>query len=166
LKTSDLHPGIAYDYQNGKFYRLNAPESTVDRQIFPCEDGYLTYFCAFRKKRIHRKASVLAYEILKDSPIGNLKVYHKNLVESDYRGINLGYCQKEEYKAIRDGLYNLNGGIRLRPHPNNVHVYQVFFRKNGRETYITFDDIVFAMRFHRRLLYRTMKMLNKYLVST
>ena len=170
LKVSKIHPGIAYDYQNGKLFRLKIDKSNgntqIDRQLLPNEDGIVQYRCCILQKTVKKRVITLIWEIIHDKTLENGIVYLKDNQNDNLKANNIGFVSEPEYAMIKDAVWNTNGGIKIERHHSEAFSYIVKFKKNGREATRLCHDIVFAMKMKRKLLHRSMKVLSKYIITT
>lgn len=179
MKLSKRYPGLAYDYINGKFYKV-AKNSKInqnideihlfvdiltERELYVDETGYLSYKCNISGALVRKKAIILAFEVLHDTLTTGKKTYFKDLNTNNYKGSNIGCVDKDEFVKIKDSLRNLNGFLKVQPHKTDAYVYVVKYRQSGRSCTKLCHDIVQALRFKRRILLKSSKILSKYLTT-
>jgi hypothetical protein len=162
----EKYPGLLYDHIQGSFWRLkldSVGNLQQDRRLFPNEEGNISYFCAATRKPVKRKASVLAWEILYNCSARDLYILHRDLDESNLKGSNLFALNRKEYIRYKDCLSNVQGAIRLHPHPTDAFSYIVYHRRGNKLKQNTFKDIVSALRFKKKMLLFSLKVLGRYL---
>lgn len=159
------YKGLAYDYGNGYFYRLKqfGQSKVVDRRLIPSEDGNVSYFCFFDKKPVKKKALIIVWEMLQNSLDDDCVLYHKDLDTKNYKASNVGCINRKDYRQFKDALHNVQGGIKLKAADTDAFSHIVSYKKNGTNRKKKCLDIVTALRFKRRLLLISLKILGKYL---
>jgi hypothetical protein len=180
--VSELHTGIAYDYKLGVFYRLVLQENNIDpvlytddegktytrgRLVIPTIDGFLVYTdIVSGKKNIKLKAIRVAYEMFYNCkrPKGMI-VYHKDMVEGNYRVENIGTIPVELWQDVKDALYNVQDGIKIKPHPSVAYSFVLSFRQNGRIVRRVKHDITQVLQYKRKILLKCSKLVSKYTVT-
>lgn len=166
MKISKRYPGLAYDYINGKFYKISTLDPfCIERELIVGPDANLSYKCNISGRLVKKNAKILAFEVLHDCFVIGKIVYFKDLNTDNYKGSNLGCVRKEEYFKIKDALRNLNGLLKITPHPTDAYVYVVKYRQNGKTHSKICHDIIQAQRLRRRIMLRSSKILGKYLTS-
>lgn len=160
-----LHKGVLYNGTTGTFWRVKST-GEIDRELLPDWDFYIIYSCAFEKKSKKKKALYLAYETVhgKSVPEGFI-LYQKDLNENNFKLENIGCIPKKDYQSIKDALNNCNGAIKIQPHKTNVYMYTVQFKQENRTRKVTCHDIIHANRIKKIVLFKSMKALDKYIVS-
>ncbi len=170
LIVSKIHPGVAYDYLNGKLYRLKVHKTTGkvvhDRLLLPSDEGFIQFRCYLLHKSVKKRAITLIWEILHEKQIDEGIAYFKDNDSTNLKANNIGFVSKSDYALIRDAVQNTNGGIRIERHPSEAFSYVVKYKRKGREASRLCHDIVFAMKMKRKLLHRSMKVLSKYVITT
>lgn len=169
LKISFRYPGVAYDPDSGKFYKLFTNESStvvsVEREIILDDFLNIIYKCFYTKKKIKKKAEILAWEIMHGPVPENSLLYFKNFNKEDIRASNIGCMTKDEYRSIKDQLDNLHGAIQMKPHPFNAFMYRIEYKYNGKIKHKVVHDITAAFRLKKILLLRAKRILGKYYTS-
>lgn len=155
------YPSTYYDYQLGKFYK----NSTEVSEIVPDDTGMLSFYCKVKRKVVRKKALFLAYESLHGPIPEDHLVFQKDLDETNYKGSNLMCLHKDEVRDIKDALYNVQGGIKLVPHPNNAYAYVLIYKEKGRKQQISTQEITKALRLKRKIIHKCQKYLNSYFFS-
>lgn len=165
LKYDPVYPGITYDYTNGYFYRLKG-NSEIDKRLVSDYLGYITYLCHFTRKKIKKKAEILAYEIMQGKPLHkSKKLYFKDLNSENLKYWNIGCVSVRQYNTIKDAVYNINGGIKICNHPTDAYVYFIYYKTKNRIKKKICHDIVSALKVKRIILLTSNKVLSKYIVS-
>ena len=156
---------IEYDLLTGSFFLLktNTAGGTTKRQIFPNDDGYLLFYREGTKYKL--KANRAALELGTGKQIdANKVVLHKNLDTNDYRLQNLCAVSRAVYKKVKEAHRNLNGALRLVPHPNDAFSYVVQWKEDNKQMQQVVQDVVVAKRLFTKLQLRFAKLLNKYCI--
>jgi hypothetical protein len=91
-------------------------------------------------------------------------VLHKNLNENDYRYCNLKLISKKTQNSIKEAYRNLNGYLKLQPHPKDMFSYVLIWKENGKDKILVVQDIVVAKRMLNKLQLKYAKILNRYCV--
>lgn len=165
LKSNTHYIGVAYDFINGFFYRLKA-DSEIDKRLVSDYLGYITYLCHFTRKKIKKKAEILAYEIMEGKPLSKYKkLYFKDLNPENLKYWNIGCVNQKQFNTIKDAVYNINGGVKIMNHPTDAYVYFVYYKTKGRIKKKICHDIVSALKVKRIILLTSNKVLSKYTVS-
>lgn len=162
----EKYPGLLYDHVQGSFWRLkqdSVGNLQQDRRLFPNEEGNISYFCACTRKPVKRNASVLAWEILHNSSAKDLYVLHRDLDKSNLKGSNLFSLNRKDYIRFRDCLSNVQGAIRMQAHHTDAFSHIVFHRRGNKLKQNTFKDVVSALKFKKKMLLFSLKVLGKYL---
>ena len=107
----------------------------------------------------------MAWEIMNGKIAKGFVVYAKNLNNRDIKGINIGIVDRETYRSINDALKNTNGAIKATPHKTDAFSYVVRYRENGKNKSIITHDIIGAMKIKRKILLKSLKILEKYIIS-
>lgn len=94
------------------------------------------------------------------------RVVHKNLDNTDCSAHNLMLVDMQQNREIREAWKNIQGGIRLVPHPTDIYCYRLHWFQDGTEKTKIIKDIVVAERMKRRLLLKYSKILTKYCNSS
>ena len=162
--NKDLYPGVLYDYNNGLFYRLNA-DGSKDRRLVTDFFDMITYVCAFTKKNVKKKAAVLAWEIMNGKLPKDHKVYQKDFNRNNYQLYNIGCVSARKFVSITDAVYNLKGGVRVVPHPNDAYIYFVQYKVQGKIKRKRCHDIVQALRIKRMVQINSTKVLGRYTLT-
>jgi hypothetical protein len=160
----DYFKHIEYDLVTGAFFLLKLnPSLVTKRQIFPNEDGYLLFYRQGTKFKI--KANKVALELGTARLLDDNKVVlHKNLDVNDYRLQNLCAVTRTVYKKVKEAHRNLNGALKLVPHPTDAFSYVVQWKEDNKQMQQVVQDIVVAKRLFTKLQLRFAKLLSKYCV--
>ena len=165
LLKDSRYPNVAYDAQEGLFWRLDK-NGEVTRLVNLDEQHRVLCTSALTKKTTNRKGSILAWEIITGTSVpADSVVYFKNLNSQDLRGYNLSVVLRSEYSQIKDAVDNSSGFIRLIPHSTEVYSYRVRYKLKGLTTFTSFHDVTAAKMFQRDLFVESTVLLSKYLVS-
>ena len=158
MKVKEL---IDYDILEGIFFILK--NNIRYRKIFPNEEGYIIFYK--QSKRIKLKANKVAIELVQNIIVPKDKVVlHKNLNETDYRYCNLKLISKKIHNTIKESYRNLNGYLKLQPHPKDMFSYVLVWKENGKDKILVVQDIVVAKRMLQKLQLKYAKILNRYCV--
>jgi hypothetical protein len=160
----DYFKHIEYDFCTGTFFLLRVSSGLVSkRQIFPNEDGYLLFYRQGTKFKI--KANKVALELGTARLLDDNKVVlHKNLDVNDYRLQNLCAVTRAVYKKVKEAHRNLNGALKLVPHPTDAFSYVVQWKEDNKQMQQVVQDIVVAKRLFTKLQLRFAKLLSKYCI--
>lgn len=165
LLKDSRYPNVAYDAQEGLFWRLDK-NGEVLRLLELDEQARVLCTSSLTNKTTNRKGSILAWEIINGAEVQkDSVVYFKNLDSSDLRGYNLGVVQRSVYSSIKDAVDNSSEFVRLIPHSTEVYSYRVRYKLKGLTTFVSFHDITAAKLFQRDLFVQSTVLLSKYLVS-
>jgi hypothetical protein len=160
-KTMKVKELIDYDILEGIFFILK--NNIRYRKIFPNEEGYIIFYK--QSKRIKLKANKVAIELVQNIIVPKDKVVlHKNLNETDYRYCNLKLISKKIHNTIKESYRNLNGYLKLQPHPKDMFSYVLVWKENGKDKILVVQDIVVAKRMLQKLQLKYAKILNRYCV--
>lgn len=97
-------------------------------------------------------------------PTADQKVLHKNLDTADNRLCNIVIVSKGVYRSVKEAWKNLDGGIRLVPHPVDQFSYVLYWFENGKERFKVIYDVVMARRQQIKLQLKYSKILTKYCI--
>lgn len=97
-------------------------------------------------------------------PSSEQKVLHKNLDPCDNRLCNIAVVSKNVYRSVKEAWKNLDGGIRLVPHPIDQFSYVLYWFENGKERFKIIQDVVLARRQQIKLQLKYSKILTKYCI--
>jgi hypothetical protein len=181
LIICDLHPGIVYHYKLGVFYRLMLQENNNQQVLRTLPDGrklvkgrlanitaegFIIYVCVCSGKTIKLKAIRVAYEMFYNCKRPNgMVIYPKDLQNSNFKIANIGTVNAAVWQNIKDAVYNIRDGIKIKPHPTNAYTFVVKYRQYGRVMQKTVHDITQALQFKRNLIIKCSKIVTKYTVS-
>ena len=59
---------------------------------------------------------------------------------------NIVIVSKGVYRSVKEAWKNLDGGIRLVPHPKDQFSYVLYWFENGKERFKVIYDVVMARR--------------------
>jgi len=179
--TSDLHPGLSYNYKLGVFYRLVLQENNKQevlrilddgrtlvkgRIVVPDMDGFLKFTCTVAERVIKLKAIRVAYEMFHNTKRPNgMIVYPKDMNETNLRINNIGVLSVELWSTVKDAVHNISGGIKITPHSTNAYSFVLTYRKNGRNVQRTTHDITKALQLKRKITIESYKIATKYTVT-
>ena len=160
LLTSPAIPNIAYDYQQGMFFRIKQEDGTfaIVRRLLPDEEGYI-FGCDPLGKVIKRKGSTLAWVLGY-----NLEVPEGCVVLQlgDSLALsNLRLITKELYFKIKDAEYNLSTGIQVLQNERKG-TSSIKYRENNRQVQLKGYTYAEALRIRDYLLGEARKLLEEY----
>lgn len=153
---------LSYNATEGTFFVLSS-----GKQIIPNEDLFCFHYTEInsKKKVIKIKADRLACLLGFGKPITKEeRVLHRNLVESDCRLRNLLVVQRKVYLEIEEAKVNLDGRLRLVPHPTDQLSYFLCWRHEGRNKRELVYDVVVAKKKLNKLQLKYSKILTKYCI--
>lgn len=130
------------------------------------EDGWVCFKSPITLKQTKMKMNKLCFSLGYSEDVEkNQKVIHKNLDETDFRLNNLACLDPDDYKIYKEALKNLQGGVKLTPHPKDVGAYRLSWFSGGIKKTKLVEDIVVAKRLETRLKLKYSKILSRYTVS-
>lgn len=150
---------LDYDALSGKItIRKNK------RVLAPDHDNIVVIFDRMakpkaKKYKLEKIAFALAYGYF---PREDQRVLHKNLDISDNRLKNLSLVSRSVFKQIKEAQKNLDGGIKIVPHPTDQFCYVLHWFEGGTEKTKIINDIVVARRQQLKLQLKYSKILTKY----
>lgn len=149
---------LLYDAVTGKVSTLKG------RVLVPDADGLVIVFDKEAKKPSTKyKLERIAYFLATGAfPREDQKVLHKNLDDLDNRAKNLLLVSRIVYRQIKEAERNLQGGIKVVPHPVDMFSYIVIWFDKGVERSRIIGDIGIARRFQVKLQLKYSKILTKY----
>lgn len=162
--SNDKYLHLFYSTE-GKFYRSVDNDPTKLIELVIDDNGYLTYRCPNTKKNFRKKAINLAYYFVYSDVKDKHVVYPKDLNPRNIELYNIGCVSREVYKQINDALKNTNGHAKIVPHKTDVYSYVLKYKKNGKTIQFVVHDIVSALKEKKKILLKSLKILNKYLIS-
>lgn len=160
MSLADL---LSYDPTLGNFFVVGASGSRCPRRLVPDEEGYLVFFRKGQKYKL--KANKVAIELHYGQPVAADRiVLHRNLDSKDYRLINLKVISREVMKLIKEAQRNLNGNLKIVPHPTDAFSYVLCWRQDGKDRTKVIHDIGTAQSELTRLQLAYAKVLNRFCV--
>lgn len=159
-----LEQNLCYCRNTGKVFLCNLGNRI--RELIPNEDRMLiTTINSVKIKVKMNKLVMCLIHGLSELPSGFV-VLHKDLDEDNYRANNLQLVSKAEKKAIDEALYNLQGGLTIKPHKTDMFSYVINYKLNGRKRQEVISDQIVARRKFLRIQLKFAKMLDKFVVSS
>lgn len=152
-----------YEPFTGNFYRKE--QSGNFRQV-QLHERRVNVIQASTGKYTWKGAGNLAWEFItcKAVPEGYL-IYFKNSDKEDFRSENLGIIHKNELKALRDAMFNMQGYLRILPDKKEVYTYKVKYKSEGMIKYKSFQDCIAAKDFYNEIKTKSVRELGKYAVT-
>lgn len=149
---------LKYDPVTGKVCTLKSRALVAD------SNGLVIVFDNEAKKpstkyKLERLAYFLAHGVF---PREDQKVLHKNLDTLDNRAKNLVLVSRSVFKQIREAERNLEGAIKIVPHPVDMFSYILLWFDKGIERSRIFGDIGVARRYQVKLQLKYSKILTRY----
>lgn len=149
---------LKYDPVTGKVCTLKG------RALIADQNGLVIVFDNEAKKpstkyKLERVAYFLAHATF---PREDQKVLHKNLDTQDNRAKNLLLVSRSVFRQIREAERNLEGAIKIIPHPVDMFSYILLWFDKGVERSRIFGDIGIARRYQVKLQLKYSKILTKY----
>lgn len=136
-----------------------------NRQLMPDAYGMITVYVHADVKNYKFKLDKLAYELGNERRVPSThKVLHKNLDEADNRLVNLTVVHRATYRKITETARNLNGSLRLVPHPEDQFSYFVEYYQNCTLKRQLVHDVTLAKKQLLKLQLKFAKFLNRYCV--
>lgn len=124
------------------------------------------YLCAFTQKQIKKKASTFLYEFFSGKLSDDQVVYFRDLNSNNFVPENVSAISKTEYKKLKDSIENINGAIKITAHNSNAYMYIIRFKNEGKTVKYVCQDIIQAHKIRRIVLYKSTKILNRYIVTS
>lgn len=151
---------LTYDPSKGGVYTRKG------RLLFADSDGLVTIFDQYAKiKRVKYKLERIAYYLAFGVyPRDDQKVLHKNLDDNDNSIKNISLVSKSVYRQIKEAQKNLEGGIRITPHPDDQFSFILSWFDRGKEVHRVTYDISVCKRLQVKLQLKYSKILTRYCV--
>lgn len=151
----------------GSFLTYDPVKGTVlqqnNRPLIADQDGLVIVTNPETKAKKKFKLNKLCYSLFTGIDLDkDTKVLHKNLNRTDYSALNLVLVSSLEFRQIKEAWRNIQGGIRLVPHPTDMYCYRIHWYEGAVEKKQLVRDIVVAKRLQKKLLLRYSKFLTKY----
>lgn len=149
---------IIYEPVQGTFTSRNSL-----RIITPTEQGLL--ILSINKKRYTLHAARTAILLMQKRTLEPSEiVLYRNMNRQDYRYINLMVVKRTLYHSIMNAYRNLQSGLKITPHKQDMFAYVVQWQHNGIRNRKVLSDLVLARRLYLKLQLKYAKLLNKYCV--
>ena len=160
MELDELKQRLAYDPQTG-IVRLRKS----NRQLMPDAYGMISIYVHAEVKNYKFKLDKLSYELGYERRVPSThKVLHKNLDEADNRLVNLTTVHRATYRKITEAARNLNGALRIVPHPEDQFSYFVEHYQNCTLKRQLIQDVTLAKKQVLKLQLKFAKFLNRYCV--
>jgi len=136
------------------------------RLLVPDDDGLVVVFDNLAVKRsVRYKLDRIAYALAFNKyPTVEQKVLHKNLDPTDNSMKNLTVVAKLTYRLINEARRNIEGGIKITPHPTDQFCYVLSWYSNNKEVQKTISDIGVARLEQLKLQLKYSKILTRHCV--
>lgn len=156
-KLQNLKEYLKYDPNTG-IIQLNSTKISI------LED----YFCVItiNSTRIKLKYDNLVWFLVYGvKPTPKQKVFHKDLDPLNFKLINLILISNKTYFKIKEYLYNLSGGLKLYPKPNDAYSTVLEYKYEGRKRKETIGDIGLARTKMLKLQLKMLKYIGCYVIT-
>lgn len=135
------------------------------RLLTPDEYGFIVVYDGQNKRRTKIRADRIAWELGNDKTLPEgYKILHKNLNEMDNRLYNLCILSRVVYKNVQEAIRNLEGHLKLLPHPDDQYSYVLHYQEHGVDKKEVKHDIVAAKQRYMTIQLACAKLLNKYCI--
>ena len=162
---SILYPGLIYDERKGTIHRRNS-EGNICRRLLPNDEQIISYYDVYLKRQIKRKAIRLIYEIKHNRKLRpDEHLYFKDLDDTNLKYTNIGVLDNSQFMEFNDAYRNINGSLCLVNSSTEPYVVTLKYYKRNELKSVKYHDIVIALREKQLILHRSLKILNKYVVS-
>jgi hypothetical protein len=136
-----------------------------NRILIPDAYGFISLYIHKELKKHKLKVDKVAYELGNNRKVpASHRVLHKNLREEDNRLVNLTTVHRQTMRKINEAVRNLNGYLRMVPHPEDQFLYYIEYQDNGIYHRELRHDIVTARQHLLKLQLKFAKLLNKYCI--
>lgn len=161
MKIKEISELLEYNPLTGKV--LN---KSTGNFLSLLDEGWTSFKNHITGKQVKIKMNKLCYSLgTKEEVQKTQKIIHKNLDDTDFRLNNLTCLDADDYKIYKEALKNLQGGIKVVPHPNMVGEYRISWFSDSIKKTKVIKDIVVVKRFETRLKLKYSKILSRYTVS-
>jgi hypothetical protein len=161
LKYDILIKNISYNPASGEL-----TNKRTSRRMNVDADGFV-YYTESSPERIHIKikANKLCCLLGFGKPVtASQRVIHRNLDYTDFKITNLLVVTRKELLKINEARSNLEGKLKLVPHPSDQLSYFLHWKENGVDKRQLILDIVVARRKLVKLQLKYSKILSKYCI--
>lgn len=165
LISNNLYHNTYYEPTTGSFYRKENEAVPNYYKVFPDELKRIQVAFTANRKYTYKGAANLAWEFINGPIPEGYVLYFKNMDKEDLRANNLGIVTKDEYKKIKDALYNLQGSLKIIPDKKEVYTYKVKYKENGYNKIRSFQDCIAAKKFHKEVMLKSVRELGKYAIT-
>jgi hypothetical protein len=137
-----------------------------NRRLLPAEDGFVSIYDPLTRRAQKFKMSKLCYYLATEVIASQTdRILHKNLDDKDFRLGNLTLLSSGDFIKVKEAIRNLQGEIRITPHPVDVHSYRVHWYTSKHERIRIVGDITTAKRLELKLKLKYSKILSKYTIT-
>ena len=152
---------VAYDPETeGFYYKKTGKVLTVD------EYGCCTIYNPNTKERRKVKADKLSWMLYNQRELPeDYKIFHRNLISSNYSPDNLWAIQKDAFKKVTECLDNLDRYLKIQLHERDMHKWVVHYRKDSIDRRETFEDVDKARERFYEIRFELIKEINKFCIT-
>jgi len=146
-------------------YNPNTGLSYLNLRIINISDDYFVVF-TLESIRIKLKYDNLIWILVhKIKPSPKQKVFHKDLDPNNFKLNNLVLISNKTYFKIKEYLYNLSGGLKIYPKPNDAYSTVLEYKYEGRKRKEVLGDIGLARNKMLKLQLRMLKYIGAYVIT-
>lgn len=161
MNLEELLDNVLYESDN--LYVLKSGK--VHRKLVPNEDQ-LVYLC-FNRTKMKIRYDRLKYMIYHKTKISREQVvFHRDLDETNNAISNLALMNKDIHFKVLEAMKNLNGNLRLIPHPTDAFSYILEYRKAGRLQREVISDIGIGKKKLLRMQLKFIKFISSYVLTS
>lgn len=127
------------------------------------ENSYVSVTDPVLKKKHKIQIGKLCYLLwFNEEPPKGYKIFYKNLDKTDCRIENIGIISESNWKILKEAIKNIQGGIRLSPHPIDRWAHRLYWFENGIEKLRIIQDFGVAKRLELKLKLKYSKVVSKF----
>lgn len=146
-------------------YNPNTGLSYLDSRLINISEDYFVVF-TLESTRIKLKYDNLIWILVHNTkPASKQKVFHKDLDQNNFKLNNLVLISNKTYFKIKEYLYNLSGGLKMYPRPNDAYSTVLEYKFNGRKCKEVLGDIGLARNKMLKLQLRMLKYIGHYVIT-
>lgn len=162
MKLNKILEHIECNHSTGELFVLK--NNKRYRKIVPNEDNIA--IVSINKTKIKMKYDRLVWCVVYKTNLStNEVVFHKDLDDENCKVNNLSLIDKSLHFKILEAMKNINGALRLIPHPTDVFCYVLEYKQSGRLRKEVISDITVARKKLLRMQLRYIKFVSKYVLT-
>ena len=157
-----LVKNFEYIPSTGELFVLK--EGNRHRKVVPNDEQNVVL--TIEGSRVKLRYDRLVYRIYHRVDIkSNQVIFHKDLDESNNRISNLCLMDKKVHFKVLEAMKNLNGALRLIPHPTDAFSYILEHRQEGRLRKEVISDISMGKKKLLKAQIKFIKFISKYVLT-